>query len=106
MKAMRSILDPPPRDAQARFNSAFGQRFLLTVDTEEEFDWSKPLAREGHGLEHVEQIAEFQKFCESEAVVPVYLVDWPIAQSPLAAEILRGPLVAGKAEIGAQLHPC
>ena len=37
--------------------------------------------------------------------MPVYLVDWPIAQSPRAAEILRGPLAAGKAEIGVQLHP-
>ena len=102
---MRSILDPPPRSAQAHFDPTFGRRFLLTVDTEEEFDWSKPLAREGHGLDHVHRIEKFQKFCEGEGVVPVYLVDWPIAQSKLACEILREPLRAGKAEIGVQLHP-
>jgi hypothetical protein len=102
---MRSILDPPPRSAQARFDPAFGRRFLLTVDTEEEFDWSKPLARKGHGLAHVHRIEKFQKFCENEGVVPVYLVDWPIAQSKVAADILRGPLRAGKAEVGVQLHP-
>ena len=102
---MRSILDPPPRSAIAEFDPAFGQRFLLTVDTEEEFDWNEPLAREGHGLEHVERLAGFQEFCESEGVVPVYLVDWPIVQSPAAAEILRVPVAAGEAEIGVQLHP-
>ena len=102
---MRSIVDPPPRSAYARFESAFGQRFLLTVDTEEEFDWDRPLTRDEHGLDHVLRLARFQEFCENEAVVPVYLVDWPIAQSPLAAEILRGPVSAGKAEIGVQLHP-
>lgn len=102
---MRSILDPPPRSAHTRFDSAFGQRFLVTVDTEEEFDWTKPLAREGHRLDHLPQLERFQAFCEDEGVVPVYLVDWPIAQSPLAAELLRGPLSAGKAEIGVQLHP-
>jgi hypothetical protein len=102
---MRSIIDPPPRSARAGFAPAFGQRFLLTVDTEEEFDWGKPLAREGHGLDHVPRLAEFQAFCEDESIVPVYLVDWPIAQSPLAAEILRAPVAAGKAEIGVQLHP-
>ena len=102
---MRSLTDPPPRSATASFDPAFGQRFLLTVDTEEEFDWTKPLTREEHGLEHVPRMAEFQAFCEDEGVVPVYLVDWPIAQSELAAEILRGPLAAGKAEIGVQLHP-
>ena len=102
---MRSITDAPPRAAIARFAPSFGQRFLLTVDTEEEFDWNEPLTRERHGLAHVAQLARFQAFCESEGVVPVYLVDWPIAQSSQAAEILRGPAAAGKAEIGIQLHP-
>lgn len=102
---MRSLTDPPPRHAQARFDPAFGRRFILTVDTEEEFDWTRPLTREDHGLDHVPRLAKFQQFCESEGVVPVYLVDWPIAQSPRAAEILCGPLAAGKAEIGVQLHP-
>jgi hypothetical protein len=102
---MRSITDPPPHSALARFDPAFGQRFLLTVDTEEEFDWTKPLAREGHGLDHVPRLAKFQQFCENEGIVPLYLVDWPVARSTRAAEILRGPLAAGKAEIGIQLHP-
>jgi hypothetical protein len=102
---MRSLLDPPPRSALARFDLSFGQRFLVTVDTEEEFDWTKPLTREGHGLDHVPQLERFQGLCEDEGVVPVYLVDWPIAQSPLAAEILRAPVAAGKAEVGVQLHP-
>ena len=102
---MRSITDPPPLSARARFEPTFGQRFILTVDTEEEFDWTQPLAREGHGLDHLLRLAKFQEFCENEGVVPVYLVDWPIVQSKRAAEILRGPVAAGKAEIGVQLHP-
>ena len=102
---MRSLTDPPPRSAFARFEPGFGQRFIVTVDTEEEFDWTKPLAREGHGLAHVARLAEFQALCEDEGVVPAYLVDWPIAQSAAAAEILRGPVAVGKAEVGVQLHP-
>jgi hypothetical protein len=38
-------------------------------------------------------------------VAPVYLVDWPIAQSAPAQALLRAPLTAGRAEIGVQLHP-
>lgn len=102
---MRAITDPPPRSAYARFAPAFGQRFLVTVDTEEEFDWDRPLTRDEHGIAHVPRIGKFQQFCEEEGIVPLYLVDWPIAQSREAAEILRGPLAAGKAEIGVQLHP-
>ena len=102
---MRAITDPPPRSAHARFSPAFGQRFLVTVDTEEEFDWSRPLSREEHGIAHVPRLAKFQQFCEAEGIVPVYLVDWPIATSREAADVLRGPLASGKAEIGVQLHP-
>ncbi len=102
--AMRSLLDAPPISSRARFRDRI-PRFLLTVDTEEEFDWDKPLTRDTHGIEHVGRLAKFQAFCERQKVVPVYLVDWPIANSKLAAEILKEPLAQGLAEIGVQLHP-
>ena len=102
---IRAITSQPPRSAFARFSAGTPPRFLLTVDTEEEFDWDQPLSRERHGLDHLSRLAKFQEFCENQQVVPVYLVDWPVAQSPLAAEILRGPLADGRAEIGVQLHP-
>ena len=101
---LRSLLNPPPRDAYASFSGGH-TRFVLTVDTEEEFDWGKPLNREGYGVQHVPQLAKFQEFCENEGVVPIYLVDWPIACSDLAGELLRDAIKAGKAEIGVQLHP-
>jgi len=101
---MRSLLDPPPAGSRARFRDRI-PRFMLTVDTEEEFDWNKPLSRDTHGTDHVGRLAKFQEFCEREEVVPVYLVDWPIANSKLAAEILCEPLAQGRAEVGVQLHP-
>nr|WP_179945445.1 polysaccharide deacetylase family protein [Croceibacterium atlanticum] len=99
------MIKPPPAGTGASFAPDFGQRFIITVDTEEEFDWSQPIDRTSHGLDHVGKIARFQDFCESHGVVPVYLVDWPIATSDLAAEILRQPIAEGKAEVGVQLHP-
>jgi hypothetical protein len=53
----------------------------------------------------VPRLRKFQEFCENHGVVPVYLIDYPIAMSSLAAEILREPLAAGRAEVGLQLHP-
>ena len=102
---MLAIPDPPSAGAVAHFSPAFGQRFIVTVDTEEEFDWGRPLVRDGHGLDHVPRLAKFQSFCEGQGVVPVYLVDWPVATSTLAADILKPAIAAGKAEIGVQLHP-
>jgi hypothetical protein len=102
---MVPITEPPTRVDRAVFRPGFGQRFILTVDTEEEFDWSKPLGRDSHGLDHLPRLAKFQEFCENENVCPIYLIDWPVATSALAADILREPAAAGRAEIGIQLHP-
>ena len=102
---MQVIPEPPPRGSQAAFSPDFGRRFIVTVDTEEEFDWGRPLKREGHSLDHLPRLAKFQDFCESQGVVPIYLLDWPVATSTLAADILRPAIAAGKAEVGVQLHP-
>jgi hypothetical protein len=88
-----------------RFANGFGQRFIVTVDTEEEFDWDRPLRPSGHTLHSVSRLAKFQTFCEGQGVVPTYLVDYPVATSRLAADILGDAVRAGRAEIGVQLHP-
>ena len=99
------MLEPPASGQRASFTEGFGPRVLLTVDTEEEFDWAGDFDAHAYGLDHVHRIAKFQEFCENLGVVPVYLIDWPIANSKIAVEIL-GPAVAAKrAEIGIQLHP-
>lgn len=101
----RPITEPPPPGRTAQFAAGFGTRVLLTVDTEEEFDWTGDFTRDCHGLDHVPAIARFQQFCEGLGVVPVYLVDWPIANSPRAVEIIGAAVKSGRAEVGIQLHP-
>jgi hypothetical protein len=103
--AVSGITDQPSPADFVRFRADFGQRFIVTVDTEEEFDWSQPIARGGHTVHSVARLAKFQEFCEGQGVCPVYLVDYPIATAPAAGDILRGAIAAGKAEIGIQLHP-
>lgn len=99
-------MQTPPQSGQlARFADGFAPRVLLTVDTEEEFDWGGGFSKTGHGLEHVRQLRRFQEFCENLGVSPVYLVDWPIAQSAMAQDILGEACARGRAEIGIQLHP-
>ncbi|MFM7348518.1 MAG: polysaccharide deacetylase family protein, partial [Erythrobacter sp.] len=100
-----SMLDVPPSGRRAVFAPGFGQRVLLTVDTEEEFDWCGPFAREGHGLSHVSAMPRFQAFCERLGVVPLYLVDWPIVSDPRAVEIIGDAVARGTAEVGVQRHP-
>ena len=80
-------------------------RFVLTVDTEEEFDWTSPFTRDQHGTTHVSGIPRFQELCNEFGVSPCYLVDYPIAQDSRAVELLAGYSAARRAEIGVQLHP-
>jgi hypothetical protein len=103
--AASGITDLPAPADFVRFQPGFGTRFILTVDTEEEFDWSQPIARAGHTVHSIARLAKFQEFCEGQGVCPIYLVDYPIATSPAAGDILRGAIAAGKAEVGVQLHP-
>ncbi|HKX77141.1 MAG TPA: polysaccharide deacetylase family protein [Novosphingobium sp.] len=95
-----------PRAADfVEFGKGAGQRFILTVDTEEEFDWGAPLDRTGHSLESVPKLGKFQQFCEGFGIVPIYLLDYPVASDPAAAELLRDAVAGGRAEVGVQLHP-
>ncbi len=100
-----NLLESPSPPDFVRFREGFGQRFLVTVDTEEEFDWSAPITREHHSLVTIPALRTFQTFCEEFGVVPVYLVDYPIAKAVEAAEALGDAVSAGRAEVGVQLHP-
>lgn len=102
---MPNITEAPDPIDFVRFSPGTGQRFIVTVDTEEEFDWGKPLASSGHSTLTVARLARFQQFCEGFGICPIYLVDHPIVTSPVAAEVLREPVAAGRAEVGIQLHP-
>jgi hypothetical protein len=99
------MLAVPPASRRAAFPPDFGQRVLLTVDTEEEFDWRAPFQRDGYGLSHVAAIPRFQSICEAIGAQPVYLVDWPIVTDPRAVEIISDAVQRGTAEVGVQLHP-
>ena len=100
-----SIPNLPRPAAASAFRQDFGQKFIITVDTEEEFDWRAPKSRDGYTLGSVPALGRFQQFCEDFGVVPIYLVDYVIASSPLAAEILGPAVREGRAEIGIHLHP-
>lgn len=79
--------------------------FILSVDTEEEFDWSGEFPQRDCSVKNIDHLPEFHSFCTSLGVRPTYLVDYPVASNPDTASILRSILNSGSAEIGAHLHP-
>ncbi len=88
-----------------QFREGFAPAFLVTVDVEEDFDWSQPLARENTAVDSAVRLRKFQEFCEGLGVKPSYLVDYPVARSIIAQDILGTAIRRQKADIGLQLHP-
>ena len=79
--------------------------FLLSIDTEEEFNWDGDFPQKNCGVENIQHIPQFQAFCFSKGIRPSYLVDYPVASNSESANILKKIALSGQAEIGAHLHP-
>lgn len=80
-------------------------RLLVVIDTEEEFDWAKPLARENTSVHSIRAQDPAQDIFAKHGVVPTYVVDYPVAESDAGAEVLGRYLSEGVCEVGAHLHP-
>ncbi len=78
--------------------------FILSVDTEEEWDWSGPFPNDNFSVNNVNEIPAFQTFCQELGIKPTYFVDYAVANNKHSAHILK-ELNQEHCEIGAHLHP-
>jgi len=78
--------------------------FILSVDTEEEWDWSGPFPNENFSVNNIKEIPAFQSFCQELGIKPTYFVDYAVANNSNAAQVLK-ELNQNYCEIGAHLHP-
>ncbi len=78
--------------------------FILSVDTEEEWDWSGPFPNDNFSVQNVHEIPAFQLFCQELGIKPTYLVDYAVANNKQSAGILNS-LNKNECEFGAHLHP-
>lgn len=95
---------PPAAGDLVVWPDSFGARFVVFVDTEEEFDWSKPLARENRSVSAVSALPAAQARFAASGVPLALMVDHPIATDPRAIDLI-GPLLTGGTAVGTQLHP-
>jgi hypothetical protein len=99
-------LDHPARAAdRATLSSAFGARYAVFVDTEEEFDWSQPRSREATSTSAIRYLPQFQALMDAHGICANYMIDYPVAASPESVDVLGKMLAAGNCAIGTQLHP-
>lgn len=77
-------------------------KFIITVDTEEDDQWSKDGQK---GTENVNFIPRFQSLAENYGFPPTYLVTYGMARDERLREILEPRHDDGLLEVGAHLHP-
>ncbi|MGF1550551.1 MAG: polysaccharide deacetylase family protein [Sphingomonadaceae bacterium] len=98
--ALRPLPGPP-----ARLPASFGRRFILLVDTEEEFVWSGGFSRSNRSTRAMRALPAFHRRLREAGVAPAYMIDHPVATDAFSADLLRGWREAGECAVGAQLHP-
>jgi len=96
---------PSAPDEGVRWPDAFGTRFTLFVDTEEEFDWSAPLSRRARAVTAITALPDAHRRFVAAGVPVTYMLDHPVATDARAVALIREMFVQGGASVGTQLHP-
>ncbi len=78
---------------------------LVVVDTEEEFDWTRPFDRAQVAVSAMQVQARAQEIFDAHGVKPTYVIDYPVASTPAAAGVLARFHQDGRCQVGAHLHP-
>jgi hypothetical protein len=76
---------------------------LVAIDTEGDNQWSAE-ARRNQTFRNIHALDRLHEFFEKHDVRPTYVVTYPVVKDRRSAEILRGILARGTAEIGAHHH--
>ncbi len=97
--------EPPSPDRYVDLPEGFGRRVLVFADTEEEFDWAQPRRRDSTATRTIASLPELHRRLFGFGIRTAYMVDYPVADSPVAVAVLRDFLEAGECSIGTQLHP-
>lgn len=95
----------PAREAHIALPESFGTRFLLVVDTEEEFDWSAPFNRASRSVTICDAMRRGQEYFRAAGVKPLYVTDYPVIDDAEAGPMLAQWQANGEADVGAHCHP-
>lgn len=101
---MTGILNPN-HGAAIRVPEDHPPLLLVVVDTEEEFDWRRPHARENTSVTAISAQGLAQKIFSQYGIIPTYVIDYPVASNPVAVKALRQFADRNACRIGTHLHP-
>ena len=97
------MLQPAPSD-KARFKDDAGPWLLVTVDAEEEFDWTT-FSSSAQNVTSLSAQGKAQDIFSRYNVHPTYFVDYPVVNQDAGYKPLAEFHAQGLCHIGAHLHP-
>lgn len=80
-------------------------QFILSIDTEEEWDWDGPFPGQGAQVSNINELPAFHAFCQDLGIRPTYFTDYAVLDNPHSANIIKSLLAQNNCELGAHLHP-
>jgi hypothetical protein len=98
-------LAPPEPGSVLKFPAAHAPILVVSVDTEENFDWTAPYSSDATAVHGMAEIAPLQLLFEKAGVKPIYMIDYAVANQPEGYLTLLDIAERGGCEIGAHLHP-
>lgn len=96
-KIKSTIIEPEPSLSDT------DPRLLVTVDTEELFDWSK-FNRNAYVVAPPSDIQQFQSRCETLNIKPLYFLTSPLIKDKETSAYFRSLHQEGRADLGLHLH--
>jgi len=98
------MLDPQT-DQIVQLPAGLTPLLLVIVDTEAEFDWSRPLSRSATSVQTVRAQLGCHEIFARYNIKPVYVVDYAVASQSEGYQPLREVFQSGQCVIGAHLQP-
>lgn len=95
----------PAPDQMIDWPTGFGTRCTIFVDTEEEFDWTRPFSRSARAVSATAALPTAHRRFADHGAPLTFMVDHPIVSDDRSVSLLAQITADGRSSIGAQLHP-
>ncbi|HET9148424.1 MAG TPA: hypothetical protein VFN77_10255, partial [Acetobacteraceae bacterium] len=99
---MSAELFPSKRLATLRTQSPIA---TILIDTEEDFDWTRPVEGTMQSTEYLSHIPDLQHVLGAYGIQPTYLLTYPVLMDRNIVRILQRGIERGQCAVGLQLHP-
>jgi hypothetical protein len=80
-------------------------KYLVTIDTEEAWDWSGPYPTSHFSVEHIGRLPQFQDLCNRYGVRATYFTNHAVISDQSASKTIIGLSELPNVEIGMHIHP-